>query len=383
MTSKPRPRKTSSISRRVAVRRCRRPTGWAGAPGSVTSTRSAASRVSSSAASSASLRRSTSASSALRASLAARPTVPRSSGGSCGDAAQQVRQLGLAAEVLHARRCSTSSAEAGARQRLLGLGPQLVDPVGHGHGLRHLVQGHGRGHRRVERLARVGDRQMGHAVASCHDLVRQPGPLGPDDERRGLERARAAARPAARRARSRGRGRSSTRCARATGTAKIAPIDARTALGPNGSAQPGPSATLAAPNASAPRRIVPTLPGSPTPHSATHSGPVGRVAPSAARRRRSRGCRSPATRPWRAARARPRCPSRPAAGGDEAARPARQPAASAASSRSSPSATNARRRAARASLRSSLSFSLWGLVIIGYGQKRAPRGAPAEAASAV
>ena len=40
---------------------------------------------------------------------------------------------------------------------------------------------------------------------------------------------------------------------------------ARTALGPNGSAVPGPMATLAAPKASAERRIVPTLPGSWTP----------------------------------------------------------------------------------------------------------------------
>ena len=62
---------------------------------------------------------------------------------------------------------------------------------------------------------------------------------------------------------------------RTTGTANSAPIDARTALCPYGSAVPGPSATLAAPNASALRSAVPTLPGSLTPHSARHSGPVG------------------------------------------------------------------------------------------------------------
>ena len=61
----------------------------------------------------------------------------------------------------------------------------------------------------------------------------------------------------------------------ATSSAKIAPIDARTALGPYGSAQSGPSATLAAPKASAERRIVPTLPGSRTPQRATQSGPAG------------------------------------------------------------------------------------------------------------
>ena len=70
-------------------------------------------------------------------------------------------------------------------------------------------------------------------------------------------------------------GSSSTRAARATGSANSAPIEARTALGPNGSAQPGPSTTDAAPKASADRTIVPTLPGSPTPHSATQSGPLG------------------------------------------------------------------------------------------------------------
>ena len=61
---------------------------------------------------------------------------------------------------------------------------------------------------------------------------------------------------------------------RATGTAKIAPIEARTALGPNGSAVSGPSATDEAPKASALRSTAPTLPGSRTPHSATHSGPL-------------------------------------------------------------------------------------------------------------
>jgi hypothetical protein len=71
-----------------------------------------------------------------------------------------------------------------------------------------------------------------------------------------------------------GRGSSSTRATRTTGTQKIAPIDARTALKPYGSAVPGPSATLAAPNASAERSTAPTLPGSPTPHSATHTGPT-------------------------------------------------------------------------------------------------------------
>src|ERR1700733_145877 len=49
---------------------------------------------------------------------------------------------------------------------------------------------------------------------------------------------------------------------------------ARTAFGPWGSAQPGPSATHEAPNAWAERSTVPTLPGSPTRCRYTHSGPA-------------------------------------------------------------------------------------------------------------
>ena len=82
----------SSISRRIAVMMCNRPTGVTGVPGSVTSTASAASRASSSARSSSARRASTAASSALRASLAARPTAPRSSGASC--ATPRVLELG-------------------------------------------------------------------------------------------------------------------------------------------------------------------------------------------------------------------------------------------------------------------------------------------------
>ena len=69
---------------------------------------------------------------------------------------------------------------------------------------------------------------------------------------------------------------------RATGTSNSAPIEARTALGPYGSALPGPSATLPAPNASAERSTVPTLPGSLTPHSARQTGPTGRRRPALA-----------------------------------------------------------------------------------------------------
>ena len=103
---------------------------------------------------------------------------------------------------------------------------------------------------------------------------------------------------------------------RASATVKIAPMLARTALGPCGSAQPGPSATHDAPKASAERSTVPTLPGSPTPYRYTHSG--RRARSSAARRRRSRACPSRARRRSRARSARPhgsrrcRARSRPA-----------------------------------------------------------------------
>ena len=78
---KPRPRKTSSISRRVAVSRWWWPTGCGGAPGSVTSTRSVSKRRSSSPASSIRPRSSMSDSSVWRAWLAALPVGPRCSGG--------------------------------------------------------------------------------------------------------------------------------------------------------------------------------------------------------------------------------------------------------------------------------------------------------------
>ena len=63
--------------------------------------------------------------------------------------------------------------------------------------------------------------------------------------------------------------------ARASDTAKIDPMLARTALGECGSAQPGPNATQEAPKACAERSTVPTLPGSPISCRYTHSGPPG------------------------------------------------------------------------------------------------------------
>ena len=139
-----------------------------------------------------------------------------------------------------------------------------------------------------------------------------------------------------------------------SGTRKIAPADARSALGPTGSAQPSESAT-AAPNASADRMSVPTFPGSATcqrPRT-TSRAPVGR----------SSRLKTPITRGA--------CPSvdtSPRSSGSTFS-PATNsstgttPAASAASIRSSPSAANRplsiRCLRAERSFRTSRSFSFW------------------------
>ena len=195
------------------------------------------------------------------------------------DVAQQVRQLGLAAEEAHADLFELGGCGGGG-DRGLPLGSQRGDAVGGAHGrvilVVQLVEGHGRRHGGVEGV-RVGDRDVRDVVARGHDgsraglRARRRRPAS----RRRRATARAAARPRGRRARPAGRA-ARRRCARgATGTENSAPIEARTALCPYGSALPGPSATESAPNASAPRITVPTLPGSATPHSATQRGPTG------------------------------------------------------------------------------------------------------------
>ena len=133
MTVKPRPTKTSSISRQVCVSRCRRPTGCGGSPGSVTSTRSAIRRASSSAPSSSPARCAISASSAWRASLAARPTWPRCSGGSSATPRSRFGQLGLAPQEAHPQLLELGR-RGGRRDRRLGLRPQAVDPLDHASG---------------------------------------------------------------------------------------------------------------------------------------------------------------------------------------------------------------------------------------------------------
>ena len=66
------------------------------------------------------------------ARLVGRPAHgPALLGRQLGDAAQEVGQLGLAAEVAHAQLLERGG-RVGRRDRALGLGPQLVDALDHG-----------------------------------------------------------------------------------------------------------------------------------------------------------------------------------------------------------------------------------------------------------
>ena len=174
----------SSISRRVAVSRCRRPTGCGGRAGQRdVDDVGGEPRVELGALELGAAR----PRSRPRAPGAPRwrrlPTAPRSSGGSCGDAAQQVRQLGLAAEEARrapprARRCAAARGDRG-----LARGPQLLRS---GRSCaRHpsaLVERDRRRHRGVQRLRRGS----GCGATSSHAAttrVGQPLALGADHQR--------------------------------------------------------------------------------------------------------------------------------------------------------------------------------------------------------
>ena len=200
--------------------------------------------------------------------LAHRPALLRRQ---VAHAAQQLGQLGLAPEEAHAqllqlgrrRRRRAIAASASARSCCDPVEHQSADPS-------QLVQRDGGGHGGVQRLG--GDRDVGDAVAGRHDVGRQPLPLGADEQRH-LAVGRPAQRLALVRHERHALARQVRRLRRgATGTAKIAPMLARTALGPKGSAQPGPSTTVAAPNASG---------------AAQHRADVARVARRRAGRRRA------------------------------------------------------------------------------------------------
>ena len=128
--------------------------------------------------------------------------------------------------------------------------------------------------RDVERLASARLRDRRALVAALEDLRRQSLPLRAEHEHDVAVRAPAPGAGFRRAARARRASRSARRTP-LSGTRKSEPIDARTAFGPVGSAQPSDSATPA-PNASAARSSVPTFPGSATCQSASVTGRVPR-----------------------------------------------------------------------------------------------------------
>ena len=172
-----------------------------------------------------------------------------------------------AADAAHDRRPDAADAAhdrhadaADAAERLTRLRVRAVLPA-------PLVEGDRARDRRVQRLG-AADRDPRLGVAL--ELVRQALALGADEEGRLAAQVdlRRVARRRARRAR---RACPGTTANGTSGTRQIDPAEARSALGPVGSAQPSDSAT-AAPNASAVRISVPTLPGSARRQSASVTG---------------------------------------------------------------------------------------------------------------
>ena len=370
----------SSSSRRVCVSRCRRPTGCGGSPGSVTSTRSRRRRASSSAPSSSRRARSISASSAWRAWLAALPTGAALLGRQLGDAAQQ-----LAA----ARPCGRDSARAAPRARRSSRRPRsrprprraALDALDHAR-LDHAGAATPTSPRRARR-SRPSPRSATRARSGCARRGRRPRrpPSGSPSRSAPTSSVPSPAAGAAQRLAA-ARATSAIRVAgqlvddvatRASGTAKIAPMLARTAFGQYGSAQSGPSATQEAPKASArAQRPCRRCRGRRRP-AGTRTA-ARRAAPSAARRRRARACPSRASRPPPARRARRR--RRPPLPRRHGALERASPAASAAASRSSPSAR--KRPSRRGSRRRQAAQRLEAGVVVGCdhgaiaGTKRAP-----------
>ena len=139
--------------------------------------------------------------------------------------------------------------------------------------------------------------------------------LGADDQRHvAVDAARPAGTPSRATSATRRPGSSATSRTRATGHGEQRAHRGADGLVPVRVGAARAERDAAAPNASAERMTVPTLPGSPTPHSATHSGPTGadpalRVDADRARA----GARAARSRPARAARpaiaVAARCPS--------------------------------------------------------------------------
>ena len=274
----------SSSSRRVWVSRCRRPTGRSGAPGSVTSTRSAGNRASSSAASS----------SAPRVG----DQAPRAPGGPRWPPGRRARARPARAgrpraAVRAARPCARGSAHVAPRASVVESG-RGDGGLGLGAGSRcvrsrrgpcdarawlmraappsRLVERDGRRHGGVQRLR--GDRDVGDRVAGRR--ARPPGRPS-----RSAPTSSAPGAPTANvRSGSPARATSATRARAARRRRPPAPArpEDRPHPGPHGlgrtGRRAGPSATQAAPNASAPS-TVPTLPGSPPPRARRRGAPPG------------------------------------------------------------------------------------------------------------
>ena len=269
--------KTSSISRRVAVIRCRRPTGCDGRAGQrdvddvggqprlqLAGLEPAAAR----------LERGLERPARLVGGAADGAALLRRQ---LGDAAQQVGQLGLAAQEAHADVLQRGRVRRAGDGRL-ALGAQLCDAVKHG--ARILRSSSYRA--TVAAIPAFSDSErIGMCATSSQAATTrrgQPLALGADDQRHVARRGRARSSGAPSRGDQRDRAAGQLATARARGrpgrrTAR--PSRRGPPCGPYGSALPGPSATLPAPNASAERSAVPTLPGSLTPHSARQSGPSG------------------------------------------------------------------------------------------------------------
>ena len=167
-----------------------------------------------------------------------------------------------------ARTCGRGSARAAPRARRCPRLPRMAasaslrswsrSAIG-GHPICHLVERHARRHRHVQRVGVHRDRT---ASSPCRQLA----PLRPQHQHHRSRHAHVTQLSLARSHRGRACGRrAASSVARAGGRSKIDPIDARTAFGEYGSAQPGPSTTVASASACAERMIVPTLPGSSTP----------------------------------------------------------------------------------------------------------------------
>src|SRR5215212_2934115 len=284
--------------------------------------------------------------------------------GKLGDPPQDRRQLRLAPEMAHAQLLQLACV-GDARDRGLCLGPQLLDPVGHGHG--GAPPSAAADDIPCRAIAAAAATLSDSAASSRTGIVQwlsqapitrsgRPSRSAPRHSVTGAAVAVGASPPWAISA-IRGCGVSPT-SARARPMPKIEPMLARTAFGECGSAQPGPIATVPSTRACAERITAPTLPGSPSPCMYTQTGPP--AAPQASGQTAIARVPEPSDETESSRPGSTSSPPRPVPGAfntNSGSRPARRPA----SSKSSPSVANSPSRSRwrrSASLRTSLSFWL-------------------------